>query len=39
MVNVQNTQGIEKAIDRADEMMYADKLLKHKKMKKDEKIS
>ena len=39
MVNVQNTQGIEKAIDRADEMMYADKLLKHKKLKKDEKIS
>ena len=30
---------LEKAIDRADEMLYADKLLKHKNLQKSEKIS
>ncbi len=30
---------LEKAIDRADEMLYADKLLKHKNLQKNEKIS
>lgn len=39
IVNTLNIQGIEKAIDRADEMLYADKLLKHKITEKNEKIS
>ncbi len=39
IVSSLSAQGIEKAIDRADEMLYADKLLKHKNIEKNEKIS
>lgn len=39
IVNNAYCKDLEKAIDRADEMLYADKLLKHKKLQKTEKIS